>query len=340
MFKENIMSKNLINWKKLFSHVLSFAVVALAATVVIAKEKVRTVAITQIVEHPALTQAYHGVIAGLKEQGFVEGKNLKIIHDNAHGNITTAAQIAQKFVSLSPDVIVPISTPSAQAVFSADTKANIPIVFSTVTDPVAAQLVPSLKHPGGHVTGAIDLPPLAEQLKIIREILPHAKKLGVLYNAAEINSVRMIEQLKAANGGLTIIEAHASSSNEVSTATLSLIGKVDAIYVPMDNTVISAINVVLKIATKNHLAVFTSDHDSVEQGALAALAYDQYDVGHIAGKMVAEVLNGKNPGTIDVASPPKASLYINKSIAEQLKIKIPEKALKSAAKLVTTGKIE
>ncbi len=245
-------------WKQLPRRIVLTAI-TLATTLVMAQE-VHIVAITQIVDHPALTQAHNGVIAGLKEQGFVDGKNLKIVFDNAHGNITTAAQIAQKFVSLSPDVIVPISTPSAQAVISADARAKIPVVFSTVTDPIAAQLVRSLKQPGGHVTGAIDLPPVAEQLEIIHEILPHAKTLGVLYNAAEINSVHMIKELKAANAGkMTIIEAHASSSNEVSMATLSLIGKVDAIYLPMDNTVISAINAVLQLASKHKLPVFDRD---------------------------------------------------------------------------------
>lgn len=335
--KEYTILLTLFTRKKLRLGLL-FAGIALISSIVGANthEKMRTVAITQLVEHSALTQARQGVIAGLKAKGFIEGKNLTVIYDNAHGNISTAAQIARKFVSLAPDVIIPISTPSAQAIVSADAKAKIPVVFATVTDPVAAQLVPSLKKPGGHVTGAIDLPPVAEQLKVIQTLLPNATRLGVLYNAAEINSVRMIEQLKAANQKLTIIEAHASSSNEVSTATLSLIGKVDAIYVPMDNTVISAVGIVLKTAAQHNIPVFASDHDVVEQGALAALAYQQYDVGYIAGELAAQVLNGKNPGTLDVASPPQAKLYINTRVAEQLKIQVPPTLLKRAT--LTAGK--
>jgi putative ABC transport system substrate-binding protein len=296
-----------------------------------ARKKNYTVAITQIVDHPVLTKAYQGIIAGLEEQGYEQGHNLTVVYNNAQGDIKTAEKIAQDFVKMKPDLIMPISTASAQAIVTADKTARIPVVFAAVTDPIAAQLVPTLIQPGGYVTGVYDFPPIAKQIDIIQKILPQIKTLGVLYNPGEINSLQMIKELKKTlPTSITILEAPVTSAQTVSDATRSLIGKVDAIYVPADNTVVANIDTVLKITQANNLPVFASEQGSVEKGALAALAYNQYEVGYLAGKMAGEILSGKKPGALDVVTLANPQLYMNTHTAQTLNITIPEPLSKSA----------
>jgi putative tryptophan/tyrosine transport system substrate-binding protein len=173
-----------------------------------------------------------------------------------------------------------------------------------------------------------------QQLEIIQEILPNIKSLGVLYNPNEINSMRMIEALKKVMpNSLTLVEAHANSANEVATAARSLVGKVEAIYIPADNTVVAQIDTVLTLTAENNIPVFASEHGSVDKGALAALAYDQYEVGYLSGRMAGQILAGKNPGKMDVVKPAHPSLYINTKTMQQLKIQIPDHLLKSAENL-------
>lgn len=302
----------------------------LPAALFAAPEKMRTVAITLFIDYPALTDAYAGIMDELKSNDYKEGENLKIIYNNAYGNILMAEQIAQDLVKAAPDIIIPISTPSAHAVVKADQTARIPVVFSHVTDPIAAQLVSSLTQPGGYVTGVFDLIPIPQQLDMIHSILPQIKTLGVIYNKAESNSVRIVEELKTYASSIKIIEAHANTIDGIVPATRSLVGKVDAIYIPSDNTVSSEIHFVLNTATQNRIPVFASDHDSVSRGALAALSYNSFEIGRMTGAMVVDILNGKNPGTIDVIKPAKVQLSINTDTAKTLNIKIPENLLKSA----------
>ena len=218
-------------------------------------------AVTAIVEHPALDAARKGIKDELAAEGFVEGHNLDFLFESAQGNPATAAQIAQKFVGEKPDVIVPISTPSAQAVVGA-TK-DIPVVFTAVTDPVGAKLVTSLEHPGGNVTGMSDLSPIGLHLDLIKEIMPDASRLGVIDNPGEADSVTLIGLLKkeAPARHLEIAEAPAPRSADVLAAAQSLVGDVDAIYVPTDNTVVTALEAIVKVGTDNQLPVFAGDTD-------------------------------------------------------------------------------
>ena len=198
-------------------------------------------------------------------------------------------------------MIVPISTPSAQAVVAA-TK-DIPVVFTAVTDPVAAKLVKSWDASGGNVTGMSDLSPIDKHLDLIKEIVPKAKTLGVIYNPGEANSVALVELLKkeAPAAGLALVEAPAARSVDVPAAAQSLVGKVDVIYVPTDNTVVTAFEGIVKVAQQAKLPVFAGDTDSVKRGAIAALGFNYYDVGRQTGKMVVRVLKGEAPGKIAVA---------------------------------------
>ncbi len=309
------------------------AALALGASVAPAQE-LKTVAVTQIVEHPALDAARKGIKDELADEGYVDGHNLDFLFESAQGNPATAAQIAQKFVGDQPDVIVPISTPSAQAVVGA-TK-DIPVVFTAVTDPVGAKLVPNLEHPGGNVTGMSDLSPIGLHLDLIKEIMPDAKDLGVIYNPGEANSVTLIELLKkeAPARGLVIAEAVAPRSADVLAAAQSLIGQVDAIYVPTDNTVVTALEAIVKVGTDNQLPVFAGDTDSVPRGAIAALGFNYYDIGRQTGKMVARVLKGENPGDMPVESVKTTQLFVNPGAAEAMGITIPDAVIKRAKVVV------
>ena len=218
-----------------------------------------TVAVTAIVEHPALDAVRQGVQDELAAQGYEAGENLDFQFESAQGNPATAAQIAQKFVGEAPDVIVPISTPSAQAVAGA-TK-DIPIVFSAVTDPLGAKLVASLEQPGGNVTGMTDLSPIGAHLDLVKEITPEVATLGVIYNPGEANSVTLLDLLKqeAPARDIAIVEAAAPRSADVQAAAQSLVGRVDAIYVPTDNTVVTALEAIVGVGIDNQLPVYAGD---------------------------------------------------------------------------------
>ena len=290
----------------------------------------KSVAITQIVEHPALDACRKGVEDELKAQGI----EVEWTYESAQGNPGTAAQIARKFVGEAPDAIVAISTPSAQTVVAA-TK-DIPVIFTAVTDPVGAKLVGDPKKPGGNVTGMSDLSPIAKHLDLIARITPKAKKIGVISNPGEANSVTLVGLLKehAPARGMTIVEAAAPRSNDVLAAARSLVGKVDAIYVPTDNTVVSALEGVIKTGIENKLPVYAGDTDSVPRGAIAALGFNYYDVGRQTGTILARVLKGEKPGDIAVQGVEKTELAVNPKSAEAMGVTIPADVIAEAKTVV------
>jgi putative ABC transport system substrate-binding protein len=293
-----------------------------------------SVAVTAIVEHPALDACRDGIRDELAAAGFKDGENFTFTYESAQGNPGTAAQIARKYVGENPSVIVPISTPSAQAVVAATSE--IPVVFTAVTDPVGAQLVSNMEHPGGNVTGMSDLSPLAKHLDLIREITPDAKKIGVPYNPGEANAVTLLELLKALapGAGFEIVEAAAPKSSEVLSAAQSLVGKVDVIYVPTDNTIVSALEAVVKVGIDNQIPVYAGDTDSVARGVMAAVGFNYYDVGRQTGKIVVRVLNGENPGDIAVEGVEITELYVNPAAAEKMGVTLPEAVIARAKEVV------
>lgn len=307
------------------------AVLAQSAGLAVAADAVK-VAVTAIVEHPALDAARDGVRDGLKAAGW-DGDKIAFSYESAQGNPATAAQIARKFVGESPDVIVPISTPSAQAVVAA-TK-DIPVVFTAVTDPVGAQLVVNPGKPGGNVTGLSDLSPLADHLRLIREITPNAKTIGVPYNPGEPNAVTLVNLLKEMSGehGVKIVEATASKSSEVQAAAKSLVGKVDVIYVPTDNTIVSALEAVIAVGTESKIPVYAGDTASVERGAIATVGFDYYQIGLQTAEIVARVLKGEKPGDIAVNVAKGTDLFVNLKSAAAMGVTVPD-AVKARAKKV------
>ncbi len=309
------------------------AVAGLVATPALAADI--TVGVTSIVEHPALDAARDGIKETLEAAGYKDGENgFHFLFETAQGKPDIAAQIARKYVGDNVNVIVPISTPSAQGAVAA-TK-DIPIVFTAVTDPVAAQIVPSLMHPGGNVTGISDMSPIADHIALIKEITPNAKKVGVIYNPGEANSVVLVERLKELAGpaGLEIVESPATKSAEVQQATLALVGKVDAIYIPTDNTVVSALEAAISVAQENKIPVYAGDTDSVPRGAIAAIGFNYHDVGVETGKIVVRVLKGEKPGDIDVSFATGTNLVVNKGAAAKYGVTIPNAVLQRASQVI------
>ncbi|GLS23170.1 ABC transporter substrate-binding protein [Labrys miyagiensis] len=306
---------------------------ALISTVAFAADKV-TVAVTSIVEHPALNAARDGVKKALADAGYKEGDNLVFQFETAQGNPATAAQIAQKYVGENPNVIVPIATPSAQAVVAATQ--DIPVVFTAVTDPVSAQLVKDPAHPGGNVTGVSDMSPLADHLKLIKQIVPGVKNIGVPYNPGESNSAVLLAALKkmAPDYGVEIVEAPATKSSDVQAAAQSLIGKVDVIYVPTDNTIVSALEAVIGVGTDNKIPVFSGDTDSVNRGTIASVGFDYFDVGVLTGKTVVRILKGEKPGDIAVQNPTGTDLFVNTKAAAAMGVTIPQDLIAKAKKVI------
>ena len=304
----------------------AFATPALAADI--------KVAVTAIVEHPALDAARDGIKEQLAAEGFVDGEQIDFIYESAQGAPEIAAQIARKFVGDEVSVIVPISTPSAQGAVAA-TK-DIPIVFTAVTDPVAAQIVASREHPGGNVTGISDMSPLAEHLALILEITPDVKRLGVVYNPGETNSVVLVERLKEVAGpaGVEVVESPATKSGDVQQATLALVGKVDAIYIPTDNTVVSALEAAVSVATESQIPLYAGDTDSVPRGAIATVGFNYHDIGLQTGAIVARVLRGENPGDIDVTFATGTDLVVNPGAAAAYGVTIPDAVIQRANQVI------
>jgi putative ABC transport system substrate-binding protein len=295
----------------------------------------KSVAVTAIVEHPALDAVRDGVKAELKAAGYEEGKNLKFSYQSAQGNVGTAAQIARKYVGDAPDVIVAIATPSAQAVVAA-TK-SIPVVYSAITDPVAAKLVKNWDATGTNVTGVSDLSPLEKHIGLIKQVVPNAKRIGVIYSPGEANSVAIVASLKkaAADAGMTVVEAAAARTVDVPTAAQSLVGKADVIYTPTDNNVVSAFEGIVKVAQQAKLPVVAADTATVERGAVAALGLNYSDIGRQTGKIVVRILKGEKPGTIASQTSTNFELVVNPGAAKLQGVTLSESLLKSA-KVVST----
>lgn len=298
-----------------------------------AKEQ-KYVAITAIVEHPALDNVRRGVEDELKDNGYINGENLKLQYASAQGSSANAVQIAKQFAANKPDVIVGIATPSSQALLA--TTKRIPIIFTAVTDPVAARLTPSWEASETNVTGVSDALPLDAQIDMMLKIKPDAKNIGYVYSPSEVNSTIVLKQLQSAleKRGMQIIAAPAQRTSDISTAARSLKGKVDLIYTTTDNNVVSAYESLAKVANESKIPLLASDPDSAERGAIAALGMSYYDLGRQAGKIVIRILNGEKPGDIPPQIGNITQLTINKKAAERQGVVLSEDVLKSATKIV------
>ena len=282
------------------------------------------IAICQIVEHPALNVNLQGILDALKEQGYSTDSGAEIIFENAQGNALLLSQISQHLVSMDADVYVALGTQAAQSMMSALRSSKKPLVFSAITDPKDAKLVNNYQRPEGFVTGVSDAADLEPQFKLFQELVPHLKRLGVVYNPGELNSITSLKRMKTVGAklGIEIVKVSASKTSEVIGAAQSLIGKVDAYFVDNDNTALSSFEGIVKIGLENQTPVFVSDTDMVERGALAAMGPNQYKLGQEAGKMVAQLIAGELPSQIPVYFPTQLERVTNHKVANELGIQL------------------
>lgn len=277
-------------------------------------EKVFKVGITQFAEHPSLDAATEGFKKALEDKGI----KVEFDEQNAQADMNNTKTIADNFVGDKVDLIFANATPSATAALNA-TK-EIPIIFTSVTDPVGAELVKSFEEPGDNITGTTDNHPegTAKTINFITDEVK-AKNIGVIYNSGEQNSVVQVDEVKelAEKKGAKLVEVSVSTTAEVKQAAESLVGRVEAIYIPTDNTVVSALESVISVANSKKIPLFVGELDSMKKGAVAASGFDYFDLGYQSGVMAADILSGtKKPSEIPVELPKSLKLVINKKAAE------------------------
>ena len=301
------------------------------------KETVKKkVGIIQLIQHDALDQANKGFIDGLAEKGYKDGENIEIEQQNASGKQDTAQQIAGQFVSSKKDLIFAIATPTAQACYNA-TK-DIPIVFSAVTNPVNDGLAKYWKSSGCNTTGTSDMANIDEQLALLKEVLPNAKTLGVVYTTSETNSVNQVNELEllAPKYNLKIKKIGVANINEINQVLSNSMGDIDVLYAPTDNNVAASYELVAQIALKANKPVIGAEPAVVEKGGLLSKGIDYYELGKMAGYKAAEILDGKNPQEIEIETMKELAITVNTDVAKKLGITIPQNILDSAKK-VTGG---
>lgn len=288
------------------------------------KDGIKTIGITQLVEHPSLDSSRIGFIKALEDNGYKDGENIKIDYQNAQNDLPTTQTIANKFLSDKKDLIFAISTPSAQAAYNV-TK-DIPILITAVTDPVSAGLVKSMDKPQGNISGTSDYISIDKNLELIKTFVPDAKTIGVLYNTSEVNSEIQVEMLKeyAAKNNYKVVEKGVSTSNEINQAMSSLVNNVDVLYVPTDNLIVSSMPIVSKIATDNKIPVIASESGSVESGALACQGIDYEKLGYKTGELAIKVLEGEKISDMPVALLDETEIIVNEDVLKALSIEKPD----------------
>ena len=293
------------------------------------------VGIAQFGTHPALDLCLEGFIDQLAEEGFVGNETVEYIIRNAEFDDTVAATIAAYFVSEEVDLIFSIATPPTLACASAVEGTDIPVVFAALTDPVDAGLADNWTVPGGQVTGASDWADVYLQVKLGMDIYP-AERLGIVYNAGEPNSVVQLNELKKVQSSLNIteiVEATVDSTAGVYAAAMSLVGRVDAIWEPSDNTVAAAIDSVVQVCEDNDIPLFASDIGMAEAGCISGYGLDYYVNGQTAGELAAQVLEGEDPATIPIATTPMTIIYLCPDAAARMGVTIPQAVLDTATQV-------
>lgn len=296
------------------------------------------IGVTKIVSHAALDADEKGFEAGLASAGFKEGVNVTYLRRNAQGDMAQADAIARELVAAKVDLIHAIATPTAQAVMRTDSR--IPLVFSSVTDPVRAGLVPAGSAPGQktgtHVTGLSDLWPVQLQMETYAKAVPTAKVWGTIYNPQEANSLTHLQAMRdtARQLGLTLVEATVTSSDQVGAVAAALAGKVQAITITSDNTTVANLEAIARVCDERKIGLFAGDTDSVVRGAVMAYGLDYFLVGYSAGKKAALVLKGIKPGDVPWGPVEKFSLVINRRAARAQGVTLAPELLARADKVI------
>ena len=297
-----------------------------------ADDGVVTVGVIQFMQHASLDEAYQGFVDGLAEAGYVEGENLKIEFQNASGEVGNCQQICDIFANKGIDLALAIATPAAQSAVNVFQETDIPVFFTAVTDAVGAGLVESNEAPGKNVTGTLDMPVIADQIAVIKDVLPEAKKIAILYTSSEANSEIQANEAKAAAEalGLEVVIQTSSSSNDIPQVIASVVGSVDAIYIPSDNAFASAMATVNQAAVENQIPVFCAVEAMIAEGGIATTAIDYYELGKQTAAMAVRVLNGESASEIAVETQKECALVVNKTFAESVGVTIPAEILENA----------
>lgn len=292
------------------------------------------IGISQFAEHGSLDNCREGFLEGLKEAGIEEGKNLTVEYQNAQTDTGTASTIADSFVSGKVDMICAIATPCASSAYNSCLNTDIPVVYTAVSDPVSAGLANEDGTSIGNITGSSDILPVEEQLKMIREMMPEAKKIGILYTTSEANSCSTIEQYKSLAGdyGFEIVDTGINTSADIEIAATDLVSKVDCLCNLTDNTVVNALQTVLDKANNAGIPVFGSEIEQVKSGCVASMGIDYFQLGVETGAMAAKILKGEATAQdTDFITASKAELYVNTAAADKIGMKLDDSYVKDAA---------
>ncbi|MDD2404761.1 MAG: ABC transporter substrate-binding protein [Victivallaceae bacterium] len=301
------------------------AIFAMVGCTTKAAEENKSIGIIQYVEHVALDSAREGFIKALSDKGFVDGENITIDVQNAQADQSNLSTISDRFVSNKVDLVLAIATPAAQSIAGKTTE--IPIIGTAITDFVAAKLVDSNEAPGGNVTGTTDMNPIKEQIDLLKQLVPDVETVGVIYTSSEDNSVVQAKIAKEAIEamGLQYTEVTVTNSNDVQQAAQSLVEKCDAMYLPTDNVLASAMPVIYGVTVESKTPVICGESGMVENGGLATLGINYYDLGYQAGLMGVKILKGEaNPAEMPIESAAEFDFAINGTVANEIGLEIPE----------------
>ena len=292
----------------------------------------KKVGIIQFADHGSLDNCRTGFVEGLAEEGFKDGENIEIQYQSGQADMNVTNQIAQTYASSGMSLVCGIATPAAQAAYAACLDKNIPVVFNAVSDPVAAKLAKSKTEAVDGISGISDELPVEAQLKLIRAVLPEAKKIGILYTTGEANSVSTIKTYKELAGkyGFEIVDKGIGKQAEVAQAADVLVGEVDCISNMTDNTVVSALAAVLEKANAKKIPVFGSEEEQVKNGCIASAGLDYVELGKMAGRMAAKILKGEDIKNLPYQTVENPVITVNEKAARDLGITIPEDVLKGA----------
>lgn len=332
----------MIKNKNLLATIVALTVMVVAALFLTQKEQSKqagttekvNIGVLQFVTHDSLDEIYKGIKAGLAEGGYATADNLDIDFMNAEGDQSQVQTMSKKLVDKGNELLIGIATPAAQGLANATT--DLPIIMGAVTDPVGANLVTDLKHPGGNITGVSDQTPVADAVSLIKAITPDAKTIGVLYSSNEDNSKIQVAEFKTAaeEAGYTVLEYAVASSNEIAATVEVASSKADVLFTPVDNTVASAFSTVVSVANKTKTPIFTSVEDMVEGGGIASVTLSQYDLGVATGKMAAKILDGAEPADTPVQIFNEGTIVVNQKVAKELGISLSEDVLSKASKVI------
>ncbi len=289
-----------------------------------AEEAVKTIGVIQYVQHVALDSARDGFVQALSDNGYVDGQNIALDLQNAQADASNLATISDRFVANNVDLVLAIATPAAQSIAGKTTE--IPILGTAITDYVVARLIDSNEKPGTNVSGTTDMNPVADQIKLIQELFPDTKTVGVMYTSSEDNSVLQAGMAKEAIEalGMNYVEATVTSSNDVQQATQSIVDSCDAIYIPTDNVFASSMPVVYEVATAAKKPIIGGEAGMVKSGALATLGINYYDLGYQTGLMAIRVLNGEDISAMPIETAAKMDYTFNSTYASAIGYTIPE----------------